>query len=86
VTVGQVWNKAQAVPGYDPSVYRKDSCGAWIAHTDYGQLSTYGWEIDHIIPVAKSGTDAPSNLPPLHWKNNRHRGDTYPNWTCAVTA
>jgi len=21
-----------------------------------------------------------------HWKNNRHKGDSWPQWTCAVSA
>ena len=32
----QVWNKGQAVPGYDSSKYRKDQCGAWMTFSEYG--------------------------------------------------
>lgn len=85
-TIAQVWNKAQAVSGNDPAVYRKDACGAWIARSQYGRTTEYGWEIDHMKPVAKGGTDDLANLQPLHWKNNRHKGDSYPNWSCAVAA
>lgn len=28
IVILQVWNKGQAVPGYDNSKYRKDQCGA----------------------------------------------------------
>ena len=26
----QIWNKGQVVPGYDPTMWRKDQCGAFI--------------------------------------------------------
>lgn len=45
-----------------------------------------GWEIDHIVPVAKGGSDNLSNLQALLCTNNRHKADNYPNWVCAVTA
>ena len=87
-TIRAVWNKAQAVYGTDPNVRRKDSCGAWIDWTAYGKTTEngYGWEIDHIKPVAAGGTDDLSNLQPLFWENNRYKSDDYPNWSCKVGA
>ena len=43
-----------------------------------------GWEIDHITPFDKGGTDEHSNLHALQWKNNatKHEG----RLTCPVTA
>ena len=81
-----VWQKAQMVSGYDPAVYRKDCCGAWIKRSEYGQRTQNGWEIDHIQPVAANGSDDLSNLQPLQWQNNRHKGDSWPSWSCAVKA
>lgn len=71
----RIWTKAAVVPGYDPTRYRKDRFGSWIAFDEYGQTSKWGWEVDHIKPVAKGGTDAEANLQPLHWNNNRRKSD-----------
>jgi hypothetical protein len=83
-TIEAVWNKATVVSGWNPGTPRKDTCGATIAKASYGTTGDYGWEIDHIVPVAKGGGDQLSNLQPLQWQNNRHKGDDWPNWTCAV--
>jgi len=51
--------------------------------TDHGDTSSkYGWEIDHIMPTSLGGTDDVGNLQPLHWENNRKKGDSYP-WYCS---
>lgn len=84
--IKQVWRKAQVVSGYDPDVWRKDHAGAWIKCDAYGEQTIYGWEIDHRRPLAKHGSDDDSNLYPLHWKNNRAKGDDYPEFNTSITS
>lgn len=77
-----VWNKGNEVPGYDRTRWRYDVCGNPINWFEYGNTqSKNGWEIDHIKPIAKGGTDDLSNLQPLQWETNRSKSDTYP-WSC----
>ena len=80
-TVLAVWEKGRPIPGFDPAQYRADICGATMFFGDYGKLTKTGFEIDHIKPVALGGSDDLWNLQPLHWMNNRRKGDTYP-WYC----
>jgi hypothetical protein len=80
--VEQVWRKGTPIPGYSPDVWRHDTCGHPIKRTDYGNTATkFGWEVDHIRPVAAGGTSNLSNLQPLYWETNRQKGDKYP-WSC----
>jgi len=81
-TIEAVWQKGTPEPGL--STYRKDKCDASMQRGKYGETVQYGWEIDHIKPVSKGGGDELSNLQPLQWENNRHKGDDYPDWTCKV--
>lgn len=61
-----------------------DECTAWIHKDAYGEQGAYGWDVDHIDP---NGGNYLSNLQPMHWRNNRAKGDSRGrNWKCAVMA
>lgn len=84
--IQQVWEKAKSISNYDPNIWRQDFAGAWIRKDLYGTETKYGWEIDHLNPVSKGGSDNINNLNPLHWKNNRTKADNYPNFQTAITS
>ena len=72
--VEAVWQKAHALGNY--ATLRVDAWGWTIVRDDYGnQRSQYGWEIDHVIPVAQGGTDDLTNLQPLHWQNHQRKDE-----------
>jgi len=84
-TVEAVWKKGRPEAGL--TSFRKDSCGASMMRNAYGDRSSkFGWEIDHIKPVALGGSDAIDNLQPLQWENNAHKSDNWPRWTCKIGA
>jgi 5-methylcytosine-specific restriction endonuclease McrA len=81
-----IWQKATKVENYEPNKWRKDFAGAWIQRSQFGIRSEFGWEIDHIVPKSRGGSDEPGNLIPMHWRNNVAKSDNYPNFTSIVSS
>lgn len=86
-TVDLIWKKGLKVEGYDSNLYRQSFSGAWIARKSYGDReSMLGWEIDHVYPKSKGGTDEEVNLRPINWQNNISKGDNYPEYVAAIVS
>ena len=90
-----VWQKARLVEGFDPAMFRKDACGAWMSWDKYGVTDNlYGWEIDHICPMSLLEPLGYSeeqiwhidNLRAVQCENNRSKSDDYPSYTAVVTS
>jgi hypothetical protein len=87
------WKQARIVQGHDPSVERWDACGAWIHYEDFeNRESDFGWEIDHVIPIAtlrlrkvpRKLWNHESNIRAMHWKNNQSKANAYPLYLTKV--
>ena len=85
--LNELWEKANPVDGYDPTLVRKDPCGAWIQRDKYNDRdSDFGWEVDHVYPQAllkEKGADLDeidniANLRAFNWHNNVSKGLDYP--------
>ena len=74
-TIDAVWNKAKTIEDSDPSIYRCDILDNLLYHGSYGKQTIMGWEIDHIKPVSKGGTDDIENLQILQSSANSKKGD-----------
>ena len=72
----KAWNSAATARGKDPDLYRKDPYGNLMYKPSYGKTSEMGWEVDHITPKARGGSDATRNLQAMNTSVNRSKGDT----------
>ena len=70
------WEKAKKIRGEDSDQYRQDPYGNKIRKNSYGKDTEMGWEVDHIKPKARGGSDATQNLQALQTEVNREKGDS----------
>jgi 5-methylcytosine-specific restriction endonuclease McrA len=73
-----VFSRGTIIDDFDANIWRRDVTGHAMKYDDHGVQGDFGWEIDHIKPLALNGSNNLSNLRPLWWQNNRTKGDTYP--------
>lgn len=70
----KVWSKAKRVRGKDPAKYRRDPYGNIIYKASHGKSSAMGWDVDHIRPKSRGGSNSMRNLQALNSSVNRSKG------------
>ena len=73
-----VWEKARRVKGKNPNLYRRDAQGNLIYKPAYNRDSPMGWQVDHIWPRSKGGSDARRNLQALQTGANKRKSNKTP--------
>lgn len=74
--IEKAWDNAKTIRGKDPELYRKDPYGNQLYKQSYGKNSAMGWQVDHIKPAARGGSDATRNLQALKTEINLSKQDT----------
>ena len=72
----KAWENAAIIRGKNPDLYRKDPYGNVMYKPSYGKGSQMGWDVDHITPTSKGGSDGTRNLQALNSSVNRSKGDS----------
>lgn len=84
--VESIWKRDAEMEGLDSNLFRKDACGAVMARSQYGMRdSNFGWEIDHVYPIAMGGDDNIENLRAMQWENVESKGSDFPVYKSAVS-
>ena len=71
-----VWSKAVTVKNKSPDSHRMDPAGNMIYYNSYGKSSPQGWQIDHIHPQSRGGSDNLRNLQALKSTTNMSIGNS----------
>lgn len=71
-----VWNKAKKIPNTNPKVVRQDPYGKRINYNSHGKSTTTGWNVDHIKPTSRGGSNDIGNLQALRSNTNKSKGNS----------
>jgi CRISPR/Cas system Type II protein with McrA/HNH and RuvC-like nuclease domain len=52
-----------------------DFAGRKICKKEYGKKTSYGWTVDHIMPLSLNGSDTVENCQITHYKTNEEKAD-----------
>ncbi len=74
--INKAWNNARPIRGKSSNTHRKDPYGKTMYKDSYGKASNMGWEVDHIKPRSRGGSDATRNLQALNTSVNRSKGSS----------
>jgi len=76
-----VWKKGKIIKDMDPTEFRIcKMSNSIIRYSHYGDNSSiHNWDIDHIIPKSRNGSDDISNLQPVSSSKNRSIGNSIKN-------
>jgi 5-methylcytosine-specific restriction endonuclease McrA len=72
----KVWDLAKTIKNQDSNLYRQDPYGNKICKKSYGKDTEQGWNIDHIKPSSRGGSDNLRNLQALQTTLNKSKGNT----------
>ncbi len=72
--IDKVWNKAKPIQDKSKDLYRKDPYGNTMYRKSHGKSSPMGWDVDHIKPESRGGSDKINNLQALNFSINRSKG------------
>ncbi len=73
--IEETWNKAKEIRGKNPNLWRRDDLGNKMYKPAHGRAGRFGWNVDHVVPKSKGGSDSPRNLRALNTTANLEKGN-----------